>query len=329
MSRTKGIEEDQDPPRKHNRSTPSSSRASTLSQTIQIITNKFKLSSTSPKLRRLRRKVPYGRVNDNQQELGQEEEYNQEIAPSLDESIETEVFFKKATTTSTVYQINHSLDDTIPYFDPLLELRRDTYTPLHLFSANPPSPSASGDAKRIHTPRLLQITDRQLQAIPGTSSDTTHAELNPEETTLTTNTPEEPIDLRTTNTQRHDTTIDLREEDPNVDDWNTTDVIVTEDDRDTPYTTAHNTIIIDDSDDDHSDRSTESERNIAGFSTPPLTPSLVVYQSSPAELPEKGSGFGNPPWARDQNTAQSDIDLPQPQSHFQPKGHFTPGEKED
>ena len=73
MSRRKGIGEEQDPPRKLNRSTTPSPRTSTLSQTIQIITNKFRLSPTSPKLRRLRRKVPYDRVDNNQQELSQAE----------------------------------------------------------------------------------------------------------------------------------------------------------------------------------------------------------------------------------------------------------------
>ena len=86
-----------------------------------------------------------------------------------------------------------------------------------------------------------------MQAIPGTSSDTTHAELNPIENTVITNTlttseenqeaardireqnnSEEPIDLRTTGTPPQDTTIDLREEDSIVNDWNATDVLVTE-----------------------------------------------------------------------------------------------------
>ena len=188
MSQTKGIEEDQDPPRQLNRSTTSPSRASTLSQTIQIITNKFKLSTASPKLRRLRRKAPYDRMNNNQQELSQDGEYSQEIVPPLDDSVETEVFFKTATTTSTVYQVNHNLDDTIPYFDPLLELRRDTYTPLHPSTGNPPSPLTTGDVRRTYTPPLLPVTNIQLQAIPGTSSDTTHAEINPIDNIVTANT---------------------------------------------------------------------------------------------------------------------------------------------
>ena len=277
-------------------------------------------------------------MDSSQQELCQDEEYSQETAPPLDESIETEVFFKTATTTNTVYQVDHSLDDTIQYFDPLLELRRDTYTPLHPFNANPPPLLITGDTGRTSTQPLLQIANRQLEAIAGTSSDTTHADTNPIENTTTTNTQreleenqeedrnvrkentsEEPIDLRTRNTLLHDTTIDLREEDPYIDDWNATDIVVTEDDRGTPYTKAHNTIIIDDSDDEHSDRSTESEQDIAGFSTPPLTPSLVVYQSSPTEAPEKRRGFGDPPWARDQNSAQGDIDPPQPKATSSPK----------
>ena len=338
MSRTRGIGEGQDPPRKPNRSATPSPRTSTLSQTIQIITNKLRLSPASPKLRRLRRKVPYDRVNNNPQELSQVEDPSQEIIPSLDESIETEVFFKTATTTNTVYQVEHSLDDTIPYFDPLSELRRDTYTPLPPLNVNSPLLLIPGDITRTSTPPQLQITGRPLEAIAGTSADTTYADKNPIQDTTTTsvlreveenqeedrdvreeNAYENPIDLRTRSTRLHDTTIDLREEDQYVDDWNGTDIVLIEDDRDTPYTTAHNTIIIDDSDDEHSDRSTESEQEIAGFSTPPLTPSLVVNESPSPEVPEKRSGFGNPPWARNQNIVQGDTDPPQPKATSSPR----------
>ena len=108
-----------------------------------------------------------------------------------------------------------------------------------------------------------------------------------------------------------------------VDDWNHDDVILVEDDRDTPYTTAHNTLVIDDSDDAHSDRSTgseeEEEAENTGFTTPPLTPSLVVTQNSLVKTPEKGSGFGNPPWAADQNTGYSDSDIPEPTATSSPK----------
>ena len=341
MSQTQGIGEDQDPPRKPNRSTTPSPRTSTLSQTIHIITNKFKLSSASPKLRRLRRRVPYDRGNSIQQDPREDEEQSQEIVPSLDDSIETEVFFKTATTTNTVYQVDPSLDDTIQYFDPLLELRRDTHTPLLPLIDSPPALLITGDTARTSTSPLLQIANGQLEAIPGTSRDSTYADKTLIEKTATTNTlreveenqeeqedrdireeniSQEPINLRARNTCLHDTTIDLRQDDLQVDDWNATDILVTEEeDRDTPYTTAHNTIIIDNSDDEHSDCSTESEQDIAGSSTPPPTPSLVVHQSLQVESPEKRRGFGNPPWARDQNSAQSNTDLLEPKATSSPK----------
>ena len=338
MSRTRDIGEGQDPSRKSNRPATPSSRTSTLSQTIQIITNKFRLSPASPKLRRLRRKVPYDRVNNNPQELSQVEDHSQETISSLDESIETEVFFKTATTTNTVYQVEHNLDDTIPYFDPLSELRRDTYTPLPLPNVNSPLLLIPGDTTRTSSPPQLQITDRPLEAIASTSIDTTYTNRKPiQETTTTTvlrevqedqggdrdvtgeNTYENPIDLRTRSTRLHDTTIDLREEDQYVDDWNGTDIVFIEDDRDTPYTTAHNTITIDDSDDEHSDRSTESEPEIVDFSTPPLTPSLVVNKIPSPKVPETRTGFGNPPWDRNQNTVQGDTNPLQPKATSSPR----------
>ena len=166
-----------------------------------------------------------------------------------------------------------------------MELRRDTYTPLLPLNDSPPALLITGDTARINTSPLLQIANGQLKAIAGTSRDTTYADKNPIEKIATTNTlreveenqeeeedrdvreentSQEPIDLRTRSTRSHDTTIDLRQDDSYVDDWNATDILVTEEDRDTPYTTAHNTIIIDDSDDEHSDCSTESEQDIAG-----------------------------------------------------------------
>ena len=338
MSRANSIEGDQDPPQKPTKSTTSFPCASTLSQTIQVITNRFRLA-TSPKLRRLRRKAPYDRAVNNQPEYHQDEEYTEEtVSPLEDDSIETEVFFKEATTTSTLYQVNHSLDDTLPYFDPLLEPRRDSLTPISPFNITLPSPFNTGYERQTHTPPLAQVTKKQLEAVPGTSSDTTHAASNPVENTVITeilqeseevqeidnNTNEqsaqvELIDLHTEITPPRGATRDPQEEDLLVDDWNTSDILVTEDDRDTPFTTAHNTIIIDDSDDAHSDCSTKSDDDIAGFTTPPPSPLLVAQQNPTPKTPKKRSGFGNPPWVADQNTGQSDIDLPQPKATSSPK----------
>ena len=135
--------------------------------------------------------------------------------------------------------------------------------------------------------------------------------------------------MRTEGTSPRNTTIDLREEDPAIDDWNASDIHVIEDDRDTPFTTAHNTITIEDSDYAHSDCSTDSEDGITGFSTPPLTPSQVVQQNSPIKSPEKQNRFGNPPWLADQDTGQSDIDLLQPAATSSPKSSSPKVKKKD
>ena len=174
MSRTRSIEGDQDPSRKSTRSNTLLPRASTFSQTIQVITNKLQFS-TSPKLRCSRRKVPYERAPNSLQESYQGEENTEETFPPFeDDSIETEVFFKEATTTSKLYQVNHSLDDTLPYFDPLLDLQRDSLTPLHSFNITPPSPFDAGFVRQTRTPPLPQVPTTQQEAVPGTSSNTTH-----------------------------------------------------------------------------------------------------------------------------------------------------------
>ena len=80
--------------------------------------------------------------------------------------------------------------------------------------------------------------------------------------------------------------------------------------------------MIEDSDDAHSDCSTESEdqEENTGFSTPPPTPSLVVTQNSQVKTPERRGGFGDPPpWAADQNTGHIDIDLTEPAATSSPK----------
>ena len=338
MSRANILEGDQDPPRKPTKSNSPSPRASTLSQTIQVITNRFRLAK-SPKLRRLSRKAPYDRAVVNQQEHHQDEEHVEETdSPPEDDSIETEVFFKKATTTSTLYQVNHSLDDTLPYIDPLLELRRDSLTPVTGFNVTPPSPFSTGYERQIITPPLIQVTNRQLEVVPGTSSDIIHATNNLVGNTVITeisqgseeiheidnNTSEQPaqaelIDLHTEITPTQGATINLREGDLLADDWNASDIHVTEDDRDTPFTTAHNTIVIDDSDDAHSDSSTGSDEGNAGYTTPPPSPPITPQQVPTPKTPEKRRGFGNPPWAADQNTGQGGMNIPQPKATSSPK----------
>ena len=99
------------------------------------------------------------------------------------------VEYGTATTTSRLYQVNHSLDDTLPYFDPLLDLRRDSFTPLHSFNITPPPPFDAGFERQTHTPLLPQTAAIQLEAIPGTSSDITHAAISLAETTENTEIP--------------------------------------------------------------------------------------------------------------------------------------------
>ena len=191
------------------------------------------------------------------------------------------------------------------------------------------------------------MTKRQLEAVPGTSSDITHATNDLVGNTVITeilqgseeiqeidnNTSEQPaqaelIDLHTEITPPRGATIDLREEDLLADDWNASDIHVTEDDRDTPFTTAHNTIVIDDSDDAHSDSSTDQTNGMQAYTTPPPSPPITAQQVPTPKTPEKRRGFGNPPWAADQNTGQGDIEPSTTQSNFQPKEAYTQGEKE-
>ena len=116
--------------------------------------------------------------------------------------------------------------------------------------------------------------------------------------------------------------LDSREEDTALDDWNADDIHVTADDRETPFATAHNTLVIEDSDEAHSDCSTESgdQEDNTGFSTPPPTPFPPVTDNSTVKTPEKTSGFGKtPPWAADQNTGHVDIDLTEPTATSSPK----------
>ena len=341
MSRQESIEGDQNPPNKATRSNTILPRASTFSQTIQIITSKFKFSA-SPKLRRARKKSPYERtIEDTHEPYESEENYEGIIPQIVEDPSETEIFFKQSITTSKVYQADQNLDDTIPYLDPLLELPRDSHIAVNFPTARPPSPFIDSLVQQRYTPPLLpHISEIQL-AIPGTSGDTTHVVVEPEEDiNLTdapqkseeTSVPEDPankqndtvdlIDLRSEGTPPPYIVPDSREEDTPVDDWNIDDIIVTEDDRETPFATAHNTLVIDDSDDAHSDCSTESEdqEEITGFSTPPPTPSLVVTHNSQVKTPERIGGFGDPPpWSADQNTGHSDIDLIEPTATSSPK----------
>ena len=117
--------------------------------------------------------------------------------------------------------------------------------------------------------------------------------------------------------------LDSREEDTLADDWNIDDINVTEDDRETPFATAHNTLVIEDSDDEHSDRSTESEdqEDNKRFSTPPPT----TLSGSDTKLSGENAGKREAdleihrPWAADQNTGHIDIDLTEPKATSSPK----------
>ena len=55
----------------------------------------------------------------------------------------------------------------------------------------------------------------------------------------------------------------------------------------------------------------------------------MIQQNSPIKSSEKGSGFGNPPWLADQNTGQSDVDLPQPTATSSPKSSSPRVKKKD
>ena len=175
MSRQESIEGDQNPPNKATRSNTILPRASTFSQTIQIITSKFKFSA-SPKLRRARKKSPYERTIEDTHEPYESEENYEEINPQIvEDPSETEVFFKQSITTSRLYQTNQSLDDTIPYLDPLLDLPRDSHIVLDLQNTRPPSPLLDGLVQQTYTPPLLPHIEETRPVIPGTSGDTTYA----------------------------------------------------------------------------------------------------------------------------------------------------------
>ena len=342
MSRQESIEGDPNPPNKSTRSNTILPRAPTFSQTLQIITSRFKLSA-SPKLRCTRKRLSYERTIDDTRELSESDvDYEGAIPQIVEDPSETEIFFKQSITTSQVYQLDQKLDDTIPYLDPLLDLPRDSHIVVNLPDTRPPSPLLESLSQQKYTPPLLPCIGGIQPIIPSTSGHTTHAEeaetegderltealQESEETTVPENHVNEQndnidlIDLASDVTPPPYVVIDSREEDIPVDDWNADDVIVTEDDRETPFTTVHNTLVTEDSDDAHSDCSTDSEdqEENTGFSTPPPTPSLVAARNSPVKTPERRGGFGEPPpWAADQNTVHIDIDLTEPAATSSPK----------
>ena len=346
MSRQKDIEGDQNPTSKATRSNTTLPRASTFSQTIQIITSKLKFSA-SPKLRRTRKRSPYERTVEDTHELYESEEgYEGTIPQIVEDPSETEIFFKQSITTNQVYQTDQNLDDTIPYLDPLLELQRDSHIVVNLPDTRPPSPFLDSLVQQRYTPPPLPYIAETQTVIRDTSGDTTQTAvesagdvnlteaLQETEETEEITVPEDPVDEQNENVDLIDLVseaspipyivLDSREEeeDTPVDDWNADDFAVTEDDRETPFATAHNTLEIEDSDDAHSDRSTESEdqEENTGFSTPPPTPSLIVTHNSQVKTPERRGGFGDPPpWAADQNTGHIDIDLTEPAATSSPK----------
>ena len=179
MSRQESIEGDQNPPNRATRSNTILPRASTFSQTIQIITSKFKFPA-SPKLRRTRKKSPYERTIEDTYEPYESEENYDGITPQIvEDPSETEIFFKQSITTSQVYQTNQNLDDTIPYLDPLLELPRDSHIAVDFPNTRPPSPFLDSLVLQRYTPPLLPHIAETQPAIPGTSGDTTYAAVEP------------------------------------------------------------------------------------------------------------------------------------------------------
>ena len=278
MSRQGRIEGDQDPPNKATRSNTVLPRAATFSQTIQIITNKFRFPP-SPKLRRTRRKSPYERVTEDSHGISNVEDTIDEIIPPIiEDPSETEVFFKQSITTNQTYQVD--LDDTVPYLDPLLEVQQEPRNPEHYPSVTPPSPLRDNILQHGYTLPIVLNTGAIPLAIPGTSTNTTHTSKEPAKDTSCIEVPQlsqttgeegktsteqddsvELIDPHTEEKTSPPTTQTLPSETTPIDDWNKDDILVIEDDtdKDTPYTTAHNTLVIDDSDDAHSDCSTESE----------------------------------------------------------------------
>ena len=343
MSRQESIEGDHNPSNKSTRSNTILPRAPTFSQTLQIITSRFKLSA-SPKLRRTRKRPLHERTIEDTHELSDNDgNYEETIPQIVEDPSETEIFFKQSITTSQVYQLDQKLDDTIPYLDPLLDSPRDSHIVVNLPDTRPPSPFLESLAQQRYTPPLLPYIGDIHPIIPGTSGNTNHNEETTEvagdekltkalqesaETTALDSHESEHIDnidlidLASDVTPPPYIVLDSREEDIPADDWNAEDANVTEDDRETSFTTAHNTLVIDDSDDAHSDCSTEPEdqEENTGFSTPPPTPSRVVTLTSPVKTPERRGGFGDPPpWAADQNTARIDIDLTEPAATSSPK----------
>ena len=232
MSRQESIEGDQNPTNKATRSNTTLPRASTFSQTIQIITSKFKFSA-SPKLRRTRKRSPYERTIEDTHEPHESEESYEEINPQIvEDPSETEVFFKQSITTSQVYRTNQSLDDTIPYLDPLLELPRDSHIVVNLPDTRPPSPLPDSLVRQAYIPPLLPHIEETRPVLPGTSGDTTYTAVeSAEDVNLTealqesegTGVPEDPenkqndtvdlTDLRSEGTPPPYIVLDSREED--------------------------------------------------------------------------------------------------------------------
>ena len=127
MSRQESIEGDRNPSNKSTRSNTILPRAPTFSQTLQIITSRFKLSA-SPKLRRTRKRSLHERTIEDTHELSDNDgNYEETIPQIVEDPSETEIFFKQSITTSQVYQLDQKLDDTIPYLDPLLDSPRDPH----------------------------------------------------------------------------------------------------------------------------------------------------------------------------------------------------------
>ena len=119
--RQESIEGDHNPSNKSTRSNTILPRAPTFSQTLQIITSRFKLSA-SPKLRRTRKRPLHERTIEDTHELSDNDgNYEETIPQIVEDPSETEIFFKQSITTSQVYQLDQKLDDTIPYLDPLLD----------------------------------------------------------------------------------------------------------------------------------------------------------------------------------------------------------------
>ena len=181
MSRQGSVEGDPNPPRKPTRSNTILPRAPTFSQTIQIITSRFKFSA-SPKLRRAPKRSSHERTIEDTHEQFMSEENHDEIIPQIiEDPSETEIFFKQSIATSTVYQVDQNLDDTIPYLDPLLELPRETPIVVNYPDTRPPSPLLDSIIQQRYTPPLLPHIGDTQPVIPSTSGDTSQAAVEPAE----------------------------------------------------------------------------------------------------------------------------------------------------